>query len=274
MQAQNRNNADPMRPLPFRISGAREEIPGCRTVTVEPLDGIAAYFAPGQFYMLYAFGHGEVPISASGRLTFTIMSVGSVTAALHNLEKGAVIGLRGPFGSSWPMDRAAGQDVIIMAGGLGLAPLRPVIHEILSDRKSFGNVSLLYGARRPATILFRDEMEAWRAKGIDVQVAVDSAGREWRGHVGVVTDLATGLRFVPGRTLAMICGPEIMMRFSVQALLDAGLKAADVYISMERNMKCAIARCGRCQYGPYFICKDGPVFPFNHVDRLFRVREV
>lgn len=274
MQPQDRDNLDPMRPLPFRVSEVREEIAGCRTLRVEAADRAAVHFAPGQFFMLYAFGYGEVPVSVSGNLTFTIMSVGSVTAALYSLKKGAVIGLRGPFGSSWPMDRAVGQDVVIMAGGLGLAPLRPVIHEILSARKSFGQVILLYGARRPATILFRDDMEAWQAKGINVKVAVDSAGREWLGHVGVVTDLAKDLPVAPARTLAMICGPEIMMRFSVQALLDAGLKAPDVYISMERNMKCAIGLCGRCQYGPYFICKDGPVFPFSHVERLFRVREV
>jgi NAD(P)H-flavin reductase len=267
-------------PTQYKVLSRREEIPGCTTLCVSQEEK-AGSFQPGQFYMIYVFGHGEVPISVSGdsndssRLTFTIMNVGSVTRALCGVKVGSFIGLRGPFGSSWPLEAAAGKDVVFVAGGLGIAPLRPAIYDVLRRRSSFRRVTLLYGARSPAAITFHQEVQQWqREQSIEVAITVDHAGREWKGKVGIVTDLLRDSTFDPARTIAMVCGPEVMMRFTAYSLLDHGVLADQLYVSMERNMKCAVGMCGRCQYGPFFVCKDGPVFSFNRVQHLFRIREV
>ena len=281
MQAQAETHS-PLHPHPFRVLEIAAEVPGCMTLRVEPDDASGdAAFAPGQFYMIYVFGHGEVPISVSGdpaksgELTFTVMAVGSVTRALCAVGPGDVIGLRGPFGNAWPVDALKRRDVIVMAGGLGLAPLRPPIHHMLHERDAYGDLALLYGTRQPQSILFPQELADWREGGlIDVEVTVDTAGRDWSGKVGVVTELLKGRDIDPTRTSALICGPEIMIRFSAYALLDLGVAAENIHVSMERNMKCAVGLCGRCQYGPFFVCADGPVFPFDRVERLFRIREV
>ena len=272
----------PMCPQLFRIRDLREEIAGCMTMLVEPESEMDAHdWAPGQFYMIYVFGHGEVPISVSGdpakqgELIFTVMSVGSVTRALCAMKPGDAVGLRGPFGRAWPLEELSGQDIIVMAGGLGLAPLRPVLYHMLANRKHYGDISLLYGTRQPSGILFPDELADWKTDAtVDVSVTVDNAGREWPGKVGVVTDLLKDREIDAANTSALICGPEVMMRFSAYALLDRGVPADKISVSMERNMKCAVKMCGRCQYGPYFICHDGPVFSFDRVERLFRIREV
>ncbi|WP_299442598.1 FAD/NAD(P)-binding protein [uncultured Rhodospira sp.] len=275
----------PMLPTPFRVLETWEEIPGCMSLRVEPAGtGDAAgacAFAPGQFYMIYVFGQGEVPISISGdpartgELTFTVMAVGTVTDALCAVQPGGIIGLRGPFGSVWPVDEIEGRDVIVMGGGLGLAPLRPAVYHLLNHRDRYGDLTLLYGARQPRTILYTDQLAGWSANdSIDINVTVDNAGRDWTGKVGVVTDFLNWRRLDPDRTSALICGPEIMMRFSAYALLDRGVAAENIHISMERNMKCGVRMCGRCQYGPFFVCDDGPVFSFDRVQHLFRIREV
>jgi NAD(P)H-flavin reductase len=229
--------------------------------------------------MLYVFGHGEVPISMSGdpnrpeKLVHTIRHVGSVTAALQTLKPGDTVGVRGPFGSSWPLAEAKGKNVLIMAGGLGLAPLRPVIYQLMANTGHYGKLTLLYGTRTPDSILFAEELQHW-SKHIDTVITVDSAGVGWEGRVGVITGLLKDRTINPETTIALLCGPEIMMRFCAYALQDKGLDAAQIYLSMERNMKCALGFCGRCQYGPYFICRDGAVFAFNQVERLFKLREV
>jgi NAD(P)H-flavin reductase len=273
----------PMLPRPFRVLETWEEIPGCMSLRVEPADGAtdADAFAPGQFYMIYVFGQGEVPISISGdtaktgELTFTVMAVGPVTEALCATRAGAIIGLRGPFGTTWPVADIEGRDVIVMAGGLGLAPMRPAVYHMLANRDRYGDLTLLYGARQPKTILFSDQLAGWSANDpIDINVTVDNAGRDWTGKVGVVTDFLNWRRIDPERTAALICGPEIMMRFSAHALLDRGVAAETIHVSMERHMKCGVRICGRCQYGPYFVCEDGPVFSFDRVQHLFRIREV
>ena len=274
-----------MMPKGFRVLAVRDEIPGCKTLELVPETdcalGAALQFSPGQFYMLYGFGHGEVPISVSGdgnitdRLTFTIMAVGPVTQALCSLKVGEWVGLRGPFGRPWPLAAAAGKEIIIMAGGLGLAPLRPLIYQFLAQPDQYPRVSLLYGSRQPKNLLFMDQLMAWQQQNHwQVSLTVDAADRDWHGRVGLVTNLLANLDINPSNSLAYICGPEIMMRFSAYGLLDRGLAAEDIYLSMERNMKCAIKTCGRCQYGPYFVCSDGPVFPFDQVAPLFKVREV
>jgi NAD(P)H-flavin reductase len=270
--------ANPMEPVPFRIEKVTAELPDCFTLTLS-CDKAPFLFAPGQFNMLYVFGHGEVPISMSGdpahpeKLVHTIRNVGSITAALQKLKSGDTVGIRGPFGSSWPLERAKGRNILIMAGGLGLAPLRPALYYLLSNTDQYGTISLLYGTRTPDTVLFTDELAQWTEK-MNVALTVDSAGPDWNGHVGVVTELLNSRNIDPQNTIALLCGPEIMMRFCAQSLLDKELAASDIYVSMERNMKCALGFCGRCQYGPHFICKDGPVFSFDQVARLFKVREI
>ena len=238
-------------------------------------------FTPGQFNMVYAFGVGEVPISISGdpadpsSLVHTIRAVGAVTKSMSRLRAGDVVGIRGPFGRSWPVEHAAGHDVVIVAGGIGLAPLRPAIYHILNNREKFGKVVVLYGSRSPDDILYKRELEHWRSRfDLDVHITVDRATMGWRGDVGVVTTLIAKAPFDPRNTAAMICGPEVMIRFTVQEFIRKGVAPGEIFLSMERNMKCGIGLCGHCQYGPVFICKDGPVFSLESVKSLFNLREL
>ena len=274
--------ADPMLPRPFRVERIRRDLSDTFTLELKPADGgRAPSFKPGQFNMLYQFGVGEVPISISGDptepglLVHTIRAVGSVTNALSGLKAGAVVGVRGPYGSAWPVDAATGSDVVIVAGGIGLAPLRPAIHSVLARRQDFGRLVILYGARTPHDILYRTQLERWSSR-LDtfVDVTVDRAGADWRGNVGVVTKLIGRGGFDPAQTVGFVCGPEIMIRYSVQALGDRGVAADRIHVSMERNMRCAVGFCGHCQFGGAFVCKDGPVFRFDRIAPLFRVRSL
>jgi len=198
-----------------------------------------------------------------------------VTQALQRLRRGDVIGVRGPFGSAWPIGENKGNDVVIIAGGIGLAPLRPVIYYLLSHREQYGRVLLLYGARTPNDLLYTRELEQWRGRfDLDVQITVDTAVSSWRGHVGVVTRFIAKASFDQANTVALLCGPEVMMRFSIAELQQQGLSAEHIFISMERNMHCAVGFCGHCQFGPTFICKDGPVFRYDRVRPWFGKREV
>lgn len=281
VESMNETLIDPMRPQPYRVTRVRRETHDTYTLEMEPADGPQATgFAPGQFNMLYVFGVGEVPISISGSpvrtgsLVHTVRAVGAVTRGICRLKRGDVLGLRGPFGSHWPLEESQGEDVVIVAGGIGLAPLRPVIYSILAQRERFGRVILLYGARTPADILYPGELERWRLADVDAHVTVDRGAEDWRGNVGVVTTLIPKSTFDRLNTVAMICGPEIMMRFTIAELNKLNVTDDRIFVSMERNMKCGIGFCGHCQYGPSFICKDGPVFPFSRVRSLFGIKEV
>lgn len=273
---------DPMLPAPYRVDRTRKENHNTFTIELAAVDCPTHFtFAPGQFNMLYVHGVGEVPISISGdpdrcdRVVHTTRIVGAVTRAMHRLRPGDEIGLRGPFGTPWPLDAAEGHDVVIVAGGIGLAPLRPVVYRIIAARERFERVSLLYGARTPRDLLFKRELATWgRRHRIDVSVTVDRADERWRGHIGVVTALIPQIGFDTDNVVTMLCGPEVMMRFTVTALQARGVEAHDIYVSMERNMKCAVGFCGHCQYGPEFICRDGPVFPFDRVEKCFTIREL
>jgi NAD(P)H-flavin reductase len=237
---------DPMWPVPFRVRHVGRETADIFTLTLDPPGG-GFRFAPGQFNMLYAFGAGEVPISISGdpartgELVHTIRAVGAVTRALQELKAGAWVGVRGPYGSPWPLEGAHGHDVVVVAGGIGLAPLRPAIHQLLSHRGLYGRVAILYGARTPRDILFAKELAAWRGRfDAQVEVTVDRADPAWQGGVGVVTKLLAHARFDAEATQALVCGPELMMRFAVAALAERGLSHAAIHVSMERNMKCGV----------------------------------
>ena len=273
--------SDPMRPEPFEVRHVTRETGDTFTLTLEPLPAARRPFAPGQFNMLYVFGVGEVPISISGdparpeMVVHTVRAVGAVTRALQKIERGDPVGLRGPFGTAWPVDGAQGHDVIVVAGGIGLAPLRPAVYHVLAHRAQYGRVSLLYGARTPQDLLFTRELAHWRGRfDVDVAVTVDRATVEWQGGVGVVTKVVDRAPFDPASAMAFVCGPEVMIRFAVLALQKRGVADASIFVSMERNMKCAVGLCGHCQLGPVFVCKDGPVFPYERVRSLFGVREV
>ena len=270
-----------MAPDPYRVRSVHRDTVDTFTLVLEPEIESILEFEPGQFNMLYVFGVGEVAISISGdpsrpeALVHTVRAVGAVTNVLTNLRPGTSIGVRGPFGTAWPVTEAEGRDVVIVAGGIGLAPLRPAIYHILSHRADYGRVVLLYGARTPSDILYQHELEQWRGRfDIEVEVTVDAAGTEWRGNVGVVTTIFADAKFDPQESISMICGPEIMMRFAALELDKMGVPDANMYISMERNMQCGLGYCGHCQYGPVFICKDGPVFPYPSLADLLRIREV
>jgi NAD(P)H-flavin reductase len=274
--------ADPMLPAPYRVEKVSKETRDTFTLALQPVNGTSvAAFAPGQFNMLYLFGIGEVPISISGDpanqeiLVHTIRAVGSVTRPMQKLKRGDVLGVRGPFGNPWPVEEAKGNDVVIVAGGLGLAPLRPVLYRLFANRNQYGKVILLYGARTPKDLLYRRSLDQWQKRsGIEVAYTVDMAASDWRGNVGVVTTLISKMRFDSANTKAMICGPEIMMRYVILELEKQGVATEDIFISMERNMKCAIGFCGHCQFGPTFVCKDGPVFSYDHIKPFFELRGV
>ena len=266
-------------PQPFEVTRVRIEAAG--VATLEMTTASPFVFAPGQFNMLYAFGLGEVAISISGdpaqkeRVVHTVRSVGAVSGALARLRRGAVIGVRGPYGSQWPVKDAEGSDVVIVAGGLGIAPVRPAMYYLIAHRERYGRIVLLYGARSPGDILYRRELETWRRRlDLDIAVTVDHAAADWRGNVGVVPALIPQIAFDPQHAIALVCGPEIMMRFTISALRDRGLTTHQIFVSMERNMKCAVGLCGHCQFGPAFVCRDGPVFRFDRIAPLFGVREI
>lgn len=268
----------PLVPTPCRIRRVQRETHD--TFSLEIDVSPAPDLRPGQFAMLYAFGVGEVPISYSaesargGVVVHTTRDVGPVTRALGKLRRGASVGCRGPYGRPWPIAEASGQDVVLVAGGIGLAPLRAAVQEIARRRHEFGRVALLYGARSPAEVLFARDLERWRGVAdIDVLVTVDAGTRTWKGNVGVVTGLVPRAAVDPGSTIALVCGPEVMMRFTAEALRARGIPAASIWVSLERNMKCAVGWCGHCQLGASFVCKDGPVFSWDVAAGLLAVRE-
>jgi NAD(P)H-flavin reductase len=230
--------------------------------------------------MISAAGAGEVPISISGdpdrpeRLVQTIRAVGLATEAICAAEPGRVLSVRGPFGGSWPVENVEGADVVIAAGGIGLPPLRPAILRMLGRRERYGRLVLLYGGRAPDQLLFEDELSSWRERGLEVLLTVDSAGPEWLGHVGVVTRLVGRAKLDPGNTVAMSCGPEVMMRFLVAALRQAGVGSERIYASMERNMQCGIGHCGHCQLGPTLVCRDGPVYRWDQLEPWLLIEEL
>jgi NAD(P)H-flavin reductase len=238
-------------------------------------------FLPGQFNMLYVFGLGEAAISISsdasqgGMLAHTIHRVGTVTTGLAQVKRGDVIGLRGPFGTAWPITAARGKDVCIVAGGIGLAPLRPVMYAMLRERTAFERIILLYGARSPLDLLYRVELEEWaKEHNVEVLVTVDRGDSSWKGYIGVVTSLFSYIKLDARATVGYVCGPETMMKYTIDEMERRGLAEDQIYLSMERNMKCAVGFCGHCQYGPEFICKDGPVFTLPRIRHLLDKKEL
>lgn len=275
----SRIESGPMMPYPYLVRRRSRETADVWTLELSPLEGKPIEPEPGQFAMLYAYGVGEVPISLSSRgrggsLVHTIRDVGPVTAELCRMPRGATVGVRGPFGTTWPLEDAEDADVVVVAGGLGLAPLRPAVEALLASRDSYGRLLLLYGARTPDDLLYPGQLQEWRDAGFDVQLTVDAATPSWRDRVGVVGKLVETATFDPESTVALVCGPEVMMRFTVAALADRGVTSDCTYVSLERNMRCGIGHCGHCQLGPVLVCRDGPVFPWDEVSGWLAVREL
>jgi len=246
----------------------------------DPAVQVRYHFAAGQFNMLYVPGYGEAAISMSSDpeapdqlLGHTIRHVGNVTKQTSRLKVGDIVGIRGPFGSSWPLAAVEGMDLVIACGGIGLPPLRPVLYHVIHNRQKYGKVTLLYGSRTPKDLLYQNEYESWKQANIDVNVTVDRGDESWTGRVGVVPMWFYNLRVDPQKTAVLTCGPEIMIRFVIYEGLARRVPASRIFVSLERNMKCGQGSCGHCQVGPYFVCKDGPVFPFSALEKYFNVEE-
>jgi NAD(P)H-flavin reductase len=268
-----------MIPRLFRVSSVREDTRDTATLVLVPEDGAELRFEPGQYTMLYVFGVGEVPISISGDpgrpevLVHTIRAVGAVTRALTSAREGDPVGVRGPFGTPWPVGDRKQEDLLVVAGGIGLAPLRPVIREVLTHRDRFGRVAILIGARTPGELLYTEQIAQWRSvPDVHVDVTVDAATRGWSGNVGLITMLLDPLPVTATAASVFLCGPEVMIRVTSRNLVDAGTDPDRIFVSLERNMHCAIRQCGHCQLGPLFVCADGPVVTWTAAGPLLAVR--
>jgi NAD(P)H-flavin reductase len=272
----------PMAPVPYRVRSRVVESPDSATLTLEPVREALRAPQPGEFMMLYAFGVGEAAISISGdptvtdgSITHTIRAVGAVSRALHNAEADSIVGVRGPYGTSWGLAAAAGRDLVMVAGGVGLCPLRPAVLGALAQRSRYGKVTLIVGARSRADFVFAAQLEQWaQDPQIELHVTVDVPVAGWRGEVGLVTEPLHRLALDPGRTTAFLCGPEPMLRFGAEALLAKGMAANDIRVSLERNMQCGIGWCGHCQLGPLLLCRDGPVVDYDVAGPLLGVKEL
>ena len=273
---------EPMLPVPYLVAGRVVETRDSVTLALKPVAQPRPAVRPGQFMMLAVPGIGEVAISVSGdpaaadgRLVHTIRAVGAVSTALHNARLGTLLGVRGPFGTCWDATSATGRDLVIVAGGVGLAPLRPLVLDVLRYRRRYGRVVLIVGARTPAEFLFRAELGGWAARAdLEVGLTIDQPAAGWDGGVGLVTEPLARLVLDPDHTMAFLCGPEPMMRFCARILLDRGVPARDIRVSLERNMQCGAGLCGHCQLGPLLVCRDGPVVDYAVAGPLLTVREL
>lgn len=273
---------DPWVPVPHRVVERRSETADTATLVLAPeAPTAAAGFQPGQFNMLYAFGVGEIAVSISGdpadpaRLLHTVRAAGRSSRAVAQAPTGSVLGVRGPYGRGWPLEAAIGKDVLVIAGGLGLPPLRPLLYRLIADRARFGRIEVIYGARTPEDLVYYEEVQRWRARpDLHFQTTVDRAGRAWPGDVGVVTQRLPDAEFDAQNTAAFLCGPEIMMRLGARAIEARGVPAGSIWLSLERNMKCAVGLCGHCQFGPDFVCRNGPVFRYAEIRRCLEIREL
>tara|TARA_R110002073_G_scaffold321416_3_gene497515 strand:+ start:7755 stop:8669 length:915 start_codon:yes stop_codon:yes gene_type:complete len=266
------------------VTEIRDETPGVATFQFAWVDkNVTSRVAaqPGQFNMLYMPGLGEVAISVSDsqiradQVVHTIREVGNVTGAMFRLAVGDTIGVRGPFGSAWPLDHCVGHDVVLVCGGIGLAPMRTLVNELIRRRDQYGELNLLIGARTPLDLLYQSEYPQWNSRGINVHTTVDRATATWSGNIGVVILLLERLKLRdPAQTLLMTCGPEVMMKYTIQTAISRGLTYDHIWLSLERNMNCAVGTCGHCQFGPHFLCKDGPVLRFDQVQALMEVTDL
>ncbi len=266
-----RDEGNPMRPLLGTLAGVKDLADEIKLFQVE-MNGNGFAYEPGQFAFLSAFGVGEAPFglasttARTSTLEFAINRVGTVTAALHRMEPGAVVGVRGPLGNSFPMEDIQGKNVVVLGGGIGGAPLRPVIHTILDNRADYGELTILWAARRPNLLVFTDEYDDWQAApDTNLHLTVDEGDAEWVGNVGLITELLEQVDPLAENAVAIICGPPIMIKFVIIALKKLKFSDQQMVMTLEAKMKCGIGKCGRCNMGEKFVCLDGPVFPYTDV---------
>ncbi|MFP3986683.1 FAD/NAD(P)-binding protein [Streptomyces sp. E11-3] len=264
-------------PVPYRVIDRRRETSDTVTLRLDPVAEALPGFVPGQFAMVYAFGRGEIPVSVSsigttGVLAHTIRRVGAVSDGLYEARVGDVLGVRGPYGTGWELEKALGQDVLVVAGGIGLAPLRPLITDAIADAQAYGRINVLVGARTPDDLVCRAETRLWPTTY--TEVTVDRPDAHWTGEVGLVTRLLDRARFAPDSTTAFVCGPEPMIRATARDLAHRGVPRERIRVSLERNMRCATGHCGHCQLGPLLLCRDGPVVGWDQAEHLLSVKEL
>ena len=263
-------------PIPARIISKVPHTKLETLFTLELPDNLTLGNRPGQFVEVSVFGVGEAPISISSspsrsgsRFELCVRRVGDVTSALHALPVGGTVWVRGPFGRGFPVEKFRGKDMLFAPGGLGLAPLRSLINQVLDERALFGRVIILYGARNPSELLFKDELHEWSQRGdLDLHLTVDRGDETWKGNVGVITTLFRHISVNPRNTVAATCGPPVMYRFVLMELLGKGLSEGNIYLSLERRMKCGIGKCGHCQINNVYACQSGPVFPYPEIKGL------
>jgi NAD(P)H-flavin reductase len=272
----------PMSPVPYRICDRTDENHDSVTIRLEPTATTLVPPQPGQFMMMYAFGIGEVAISVSGistaadsSITHTVRAVGAVTRALCTAPLGSTVGLRGPFGTAWGLATATGRDLILVAGGVGLAPIRPLILGALEQRSRYGRVTLIAGSRSRDDFLYAEELDRWNHHpDIDVYLTVDIPVQGWPGEVGLVTEPLRPMKVRHNQTTAFLCGPEPMMSSAAEVLLHKGMPGDAIRVSLERNMQCGVGWCGHCQLGPLLLCRDGPVVGYDIAAPLLRIKEL
>ncbi len=271
---------DVLTPDIYQVQSIRNDTSDVFTLTLTPKEkGKKFSFLPGQFNMVYHFGFGEIPLSITGDpgnseiLVHTVRAVGPVSCAMQKLQPGDEVGIRGPFGTSWPLHQKE-FDIFVIAGGMGLVPLSPAVLQLLAHKNQYCDMTLLYGVKAPHEIIYKNALEIWQEQGIKVDITVDKADASWKGNVGVVTPFIKKNIKNPKKTLIFMCGPEIMFRFAAKEVLEAGVEENNIYLSLERNMQCGVGFCGRCQLGPYFVCKDGPVFSYAQVKKWLIIKEL
>ena len=263
-------------PVPGRIVKVVQLTPLEKVFTIELPDGLSLAHRPGQFVEVSMLGVGEAPISISsspsrsnGNFELCVRKVGDVTSAIHRLKPGSFVGVRGPFGRGFPIEKFRGKDMLFAPGGLGLAPLRSLINQVLDERAMFGRVLILYGARNPSEMLFKDELARWANRpDIDLLTTVDKGDENWKGNVGVITTLFKKISINPRNTVAVTCGPPVMYRFVLMEFQGKGISEGNIYLSLERRMKCGVGKCGHCQINNVYACQSGPVFPYSEMKGL------
>jgi anaerobic sulfite reductase subunit B len=270
-------------PRPYRVLDKLEEVTGTWTLHVVPVDGSLPEFVPAQVSMLGAFGFGEAAISISSPVdqtayhAYTIRRAGPITSALTDIPVGGTLTVRGPFGTGWPLPDVDTGRLVVIAGGLGIAPLRAAIYAVVGQLDRFERVGIAYGAKTPDDLIYRDDFESWEEAGVEVAVTVDRPDAKWRGSVGVVANLLgadSGLDFDWTDTTIFLCGPDVMMHFTAAALLGVGVRADRIWMTLERNMQCGNGLCGHCQLGPVIVCRDGPVVSYADIGPFHRIKEL
>ena len=257
-------------PIEAVIEDVLVETSNIKTFVIRPKEKFS--FRTGQFIELTLPGIGEAPFTPSSDpnisevIEVTIMKAGKVTSLLHGINTGATVGMRGPYGKGYPLERFENKDILILGGGVGLAPLRSLLFSLFSDIDKYNKVLLRYGARSPADIVYKNAIPQWaKKKKVDIVTTVDVGAPDWKGNVGLVTTILKDLPVDMKKAVAIVCGPPIMMKFATLKLLDTGFKPGDIYLSMEKNMSCGLGKCGHCRLGRYYTCKDGPVFTYEEL---------